>query len=116
MERSRCFSTTGRTRFLATYSWIDFFSRPDMFWCVSAASALISFQVASSTFELILMLWMVWAWLTESEMSSRQDYEAVRVEIRRQSRWDFYRTRFCTVMHCYAIQATDAPLICIQNS
>jgi hypothetical protein len=30
-----------------------------MFWCVSAASALSSFQVASSTFELILMLWMV---------------------------------------------------------
>ena len=110
MDCSRCFNTTGRMRFLATYSWSASVSRPDTFWCIPAASILRSFHVVSSTFDLILMLCMPQACLTKPEVS-RWQYVLVMQALLRFN--DFYRFAvkynepFLSILYVLALR--DAP-------
>jgi hypothetical protein len=69
-----------------------------MFWRVSAASALSLFHVASSTFELILILFKNVAWLVKPEFASRSDSRLFGPRMVGKLLRDFYGTRLRMVI------------------
>jgi len=79
--------------------------------CAAAKIASSSRVVSFGTF---LCVVMPRAW--SRNLGSSTNLEALGSGIRSSRLREFYGTRLCTVMHGPAIEATDAPIICIFNN